>query len=102
MKKAFLTTLYSFIAAILITRSDLVASVIAFLMTGTVPGTSLNIPFWAMMAIYCLCITVILTVYIEDIFAIVKSQRALAAKKRYLPSRRYGNIQRIKNTPSGV
>lgn len=92
MKNALLTTLYSFIAAILITRGDFVVSLIGFFMTGTVPGTTLTIPFWAMMAFYCLGITAIVTLYIEDLFTVIKTNQTLATKKRHLPKRRYSNI----------
>ncbi len=91
MKKTTLIPLTSFIAAIFITRSDLGLSLVGFFMTGTVPGTNFTVPFWAMMALYCLGITVIVTGYIEEIFTFIKTSREDGKKKQHLPRRRYNN-----------
>lgn len=91
MKKAILSTIISFVAILLITQDRLAAATLGFLMTGAVPGTSANIPFWAMLAFYCLAITAIITIYVEKTF-ILPRHTAPKTSKHGLPKRRYNAI----------
>ena len=92
MKKSIIIAICSFSAILVITHSDILMPLVSFLMTGLIPGTSLVVPFWAMMALYCLAITVIVTLYIEDFFSFTQTNRATSAHKTRLPKRRFGNI----------
>ena len=69
-----------------------VSVLLELLIAGHIPGTSLTIPFWAMMAVYCLLITALLTRYIEDAFAFRRDAKKLYSSKARMPRRRYGQI----------
>ncbi len=92
MKKAVFATISSFVAIVIVTRSDLMLPVLSFLVTGLVPGTNFIVPFWGMMAFYCLLITVIVTFYIEGTILFIKTHRTAQAHKARLPKRRYHTI----------
>jgi len=66
--------------------------VLSLLVTGHIPGTSWTIPFWGMMAFYCLLITLIVTLYVEDALSFKRDSKALHARKSRMPHRRYSHI----------
>lgn len=92
MKRAILATIASFFATIMITHSDTMVIVLNFLVAGVVPGTSIVVPFWAMMALYCLVITMVTTLYVESLIAPLRSQHYDSLHRDRLPKRRYSHI----------
>lgn len=66
------------------------SAVLGLLIAGQIPGTAYSIPFWAMMAIYCLLITALLTWYIEKLIQIKRANDE--TKKARLPRRRFSQI----------
>ncbi len=68
------------------------SAVLSLLVTGHIPGTGLTIPFWAMMTGYCLLITLIVTLYVEDAFVFVRESKTSKARKSRMPQRRFGHI----------
>jgi len=69
-----------------------VSGLLELFIAGRVPGTSLTIPFWVMIAVYCLLITALMTRYIEEAFAFRRDAKKLSARKTRMPRRRYGQI----------
>lgn len=71
-------------------------AILLFLLLGVIPGTHVIVPFWIMMASYCLLITVIVTLYVERSLGLVKSPRSSRAasktRKGTLPRRRFSHI----------
>ncbi|MEO5949153.1 MAG: hypothetical protein ABIP74_02010 [Candidatus Saccharimonas sp.] len=67
-------------------------SVLGLLVTGHIPGTSLTIPFWGMMAFYCLLITLVVTLYVEEALSFRRDSKILHARKSRMPHRRYSHI----------
>lgn len=65
---------------------------LTLLVTGHIPGTSLTIPFWAMMVCYCLLITLIVTLYVEDALLFVRDSKATKTRKSRMPRRRFSHI----------
>lgn len=62
-----------------------------FMMTGTIPSLSITIPFWAMIAVYCLIATIILTIYIESAFKFFRTVNP--SPRQQLPRRRYNHTR---------
>ncbi len=91
VKKVIIT---SAILAILIvlSRDAILNSLLLFLFAGVVPGLNIALPFWVMLAFYCLLITSIITLYIEGVFDFLKSKKDPNSLKTRLPKRRYGSI----------
>lgn len=89
MKKALLSTIVSFVTVMLITQDRLAASVMGFLLAGAIPGTTATVPFWVMLAFYCLAITAIITVFVEDNFIGTQRSAHRAPQRSRLPKRRY-------------
>lgn len=91
MKKAIGITLLLFAAALIITQPAILDSVLLFLVTGRIVGTSIAIPFWAMIAIYCILIAVIATRTIESLFSYHTIEPTAKTTPR-MPRRRYSNL----------
>lgn len=91
MKKVIIT---SIILACLIvaTRDTILNSLLLFLFAGVVPGLNITLPFWLMLAFYCLLITGIVTLYVEGVFDFLKSKKDDKSLKSRLPRRRYSSI----------
>lgn len=68
------------------------SALLSLLVTGHVPGTSWTIPFWVMMAAYCLLITALVTRYVEGALAFRRDAKATHARKVRMPHRRYSHI----------
>ena len=92
MKKAIVTTIVSLIAALLVTQDHISASVVSFLVAGAIPGTSMSVPFWAMLSFYCLAITIIVTVFVETTFIAHRANYHETTPARRLPKRRYTTL----------
>ena len=89
--KKILPPIISFIAILAITQGDS-SALISLLIAGVIPGTSIIIPSWAMVVIYCLIITAIITLYLEDTLGTIRTNRAILKRKRQLPRHRFSEI----------
>lgn len=92
MKKDFIPPLVSLVAVLTITQGKFTSSLINLLIAGVVPGTSLVLPPWTMMIVYCLAITAIITLYLEGALGRARSTRNAKLHKRKLPRRRFTSI----------
>lgn len=94
MKKKVVTISIGLVAIFIFTRSQVTSSIIGFLLAGAIPGTSLFLPFWMMMMLYCLTITFIVTAYVEQLFTFTyrHKQSSKTDHKTALPKRRYRHI----------
>jgi len=92
MKKDFIPPLVSLVAVLAITQGKFTSSLVNLLIAGVIPGTSLILPSWTMIAIYCLAITAIVTLYLEGTFGKVRIHRTAKQHKRQLPRRRFTSI----------
>jgi len=92
MKKDLLPPVISFVAILAITHGEYASPLVNLLVAGVIPGTTIVLPFWVMIAFYCLTITAIITMYVEGTLHTIKTHRASSARKRQLPHRRYSNI----------
>lgn len=92
MKKDFIPPLVSLVAVLVITQSKFTSSLINLLIAGVIPGTSLVLPSWTMMVVYCLAITAIITLYLEGTLGKARAQRNAKERKRQLPRRRFTSI----------
>jgi hypothetical protein len=75
-----------------IQRQDIASALLALFITGHVPGTSLTLPFWAMIAGYCLLITAIVTHYVEGALALRREIKTTSSQQARMPRRRYSHI----------
>ena len=92
MKKNLLPPIISFVAIIIIVQDGYAAPITNFLIAGVVPGTSFILPSFVMMALYCLCIVLIVTMYVEGMFTRIKENKLTKTRKHKLPRRRFGEI----------
>lgn len=89
MKRAVIISVV-IIIAIALTRSDIVNMLLSLILAGTLPGTSIILPFWAMMAIYCTITSLLVAWYAESL--IVAHRMHKASTKQRMPKRRYSHI----------
>lgn len=92
MKKDLIPPLVSLVAVLVITQGKLTSSLVNLLIAGVIPGTSLVLPPWTMMSVYCLAITVIVTLYLEGALGKARANRNAKQHKRQLPRRRFTSI----------
>lgn len=92
MKKAVLILSGAVILMLLVWQERIASAVLSLLVTGHIPGTSWTLPFWMMMAMYCLLITAIVTRYVEDTLTIRRDAKVVHARKARMPHRRYSHI----------
>lgn len=92
MKKYLLPPAISLALIFVITHDDFASSLINFFIAGVIPGTVISLPFWAMIAMYCLTITAIVTIYLETTLITRRTTKTALAHKQQLPRRRYSNI----------
>ena len=79
------------ISAILLLGGKVLNIILSFALTGVIPGTHIVIPYWAMISLYCLAITAIVTPYLEHLIYLVYRSKKTVAKKQ-LPRRRYSSL----------
>ena len=89
--KKLLPPIISLATIFIITQGDSSAFV-SLLIARVVPGTAIVIPSWAMVVVYCLIITAIITLYLEGTLATIRTNRATTKRKRQLPRHRFGQI----------
>lgn len=92
MKKYLLPPTISLVSVFAITHDDFIDSIFNFLIAGAIPGTFISLPFWLMIAIYCLTITAIVTFYLETTLVTRRANKASRQRKQQLPRRRYSSI----------
>jgi hypothetical protein len=68
--------------------SELINVIMTFLLAGIVPGTHIIAPYWLMMAIYCVLISLIATPYLERIIKVFYDKRRSVKKKTVQSHRR--------------
>lgn len=87
MRKGIIATTISLLLCLFITQSTVSNRVIDFLLTGVVPGTTIIVPFWVMMATYCAGITIVITTFVEAMHP-----QAHSVSPKQLPRRRYSHL----------
>ena len=92
MKKEFVAPLVSLVAVLAITQGKFTSSLVTLLIAGVIPGTSLVLPSWTMMIIYCLSITAIVTLYLEGALGKARASRSAKQRRQQLPRRRFTSI----------
>lgn len=92
MKKDFIPPLVSLVAVLAITQGKFTSSLLNLLIAGVIPGTSLVLPSWTMMIVYCLAITTIITLYLEGALGKARVNHTAKQHKRQLPRRRFTSI----------
>ena len=86
MKKRITIGIASCIIIIAVSNGKILNAILNLLIVGIVPGTSYSVPYWAMMAIYCLIITLLVTYWVEKAFQLHRLDKRARVKSR--PSRR--------------
>ncbi len=92
MQKKVVIGFSSIIIAATLLFSDILNSILTFLLAGIIPGTHIVAPYWFMMAVYCALISLIATPYLERILKLHYDRRHPAKKTSRLPRRRYSHI----------
>ena len=92
MKKVIVVIGSTLLIMLVAWHQSTVSVLLELFIAGHIPGTSITVPFWAMMAIYCLLITVVMTLYIEEAFAFRRDAKKLYSSRARMPRRRYGQI----------
>lgn len=92
MKKVLFVIGITILIMLIAWHQSTVSALLSVLITGHIPGTSWTVPFWGMMAIYCLLITVIVTHYVEEALTLRRDSKAARSPKARMPHRRYSHI----------
>jgi hypothetical protein len=92
VKKVIVVVGVTLIIMLVAWHQSTVSVLLELFIAGHIPGTSVTIPFWVMMAVYCLLITLLMTNYIEEAFAFRRDAKKLSTSKTRMPRRRYGQI----------
>lgn len=93
MKKKLITIAIIICAVLALLSIDGIANaLIGFTLAGVLPGTHISLPFWVMVAFWCLVITAVITIYIETTTNIIRSQKQLDSRRTRLPRRRYNQV----------
>jgi uncharacterized membrane protein YbhN (UPF0104 family) len=91
MQRKHFTLIAVGLAVAVLLFTEALNALLLFLVAGVIPGTRLIVPYWVMMAAYCVLIAAIATPYLEKILKRMH-QPAVSRKKTRLPNRRYGHI----------
>ena len=89
MKKRFIIGIASFIVILAVSNGEIMNAILNLVLVGVIPGTSLSVPYWAMMTIYCLVISLLVTYCVERAFELHHLKQARA--KSRLVRRRYSH-----------
>lgn len=93
MRKKLIVTTAIILSALTVLSIDGIANaLLGFALAGVVPGTTMVIPFWAMVALWCLVITVIATAYLETTLGFMRSHKQYTERRARMPRRRYSSI----------
>ena len=90
MKRAVITGICLMVIAVVMTRGVVVNILLSLILAGSVPGTTIVIPFWVMMAFYCTVASLIIAWYTGSL--IVEHRMRKSSAKQRMPRRRYSHI----------
>ena len=91
-KKLLVAIVIAASTLILLSIDSIANALLGFALAGVVPGTTMVIPFWAMVALWCLVITVITTAYLETTLGFIRSHKHHHTRRARMPRRRYSSI----------
>lgn len=90
MKRAVIVGICITVAVIALTRGVVVNMLLSLILAGSLPGTTIVVPFWAMMAFYCTIASLLIAWYAESL--IVEHRMRKSSAKQRMPRRRYSHI----------
>ncbi len=90
MKNFIVTSTAVVFVLMLLGQGQIMNAILNLILTGSLPGTSIAMPFWVMIALYCTAISLMVTWYAEALIAAHRDRKL--ASKRHMPRRRYGDI----------
>lgn len=90
MKRRSLIVSGVVIGIILLTQSSVANALLGLILTGSIPGTTVSIPFWLMMTIYSAISALLIAWYIESL--IVSHRMRKSSARQRMPRRRYSHI----------
>lgn len=97
MKKPFIITLIALLVCIILFQSNVLESLMLFLLVGAIPGTSYSLPPSAMLMLFFSIAWVVTFRLVIQKFLTVRSKRRLAKKhaehKKRMPARRFKRIE---------
>ena len=85
MKTRYIIGIVSSIGILAFLYGKFMNTLLNLFLLGLIPGTSYTIPYWAMMVLYCVIITMIITVWVESIFNLHREIKQANVKSRRLP-----------------
>ena len=92
MKKKVIIGSVVVLVFIILSQRVVINMLLNLTLAGAIPGTHYIIPYWLMMAIYCLIITVIVTIYTERLLRKRREHKSAALRRSRTPSRHYSHI----------
>ncbi len=92
MKKILSIASIVLLLLLLTWHQSTISALLGFFVTGHIPGTQWSVPFWGMMALYCLLITALVTRYVEEMLTFRRTAKATYSRKSRMPRRRFGHI----------
>ncbi len=78
------------VGIVVLFEGNVVNALLGLILVGTIPGTAYTLPFWAMMALYCTIISLLITWYTESL--IISRRTRKSTNKQRVSHRGYSHI----------
>ena len=92
MKKSFILLIITVAIIVVFFEGKLFDSIFAFLIAGIIPGTSVALPFWAMLIIYGSLLGLLIATTTLEYYRERQVTKRLIVRRSRMPKRRYSHI----------
>ncbi|MFZ1317539.1 MAG: hypothetical protein WAQ26_03800 [Candidatus Saccharimonas aalborgensis] len=92
MNKRILLLIAAAIALIVLTQGPVADALLTFIVTGIVPGTSVALPFWAIVTMSTMLSLIAVVILVDDIALDRQKSKASSKQATKMPRRRYSHI----------
>lgn len=92
MRTRFIAIITVGIIALTLVNNAAANALLSFIFGGVIPGTHVAIPYWAMMAAYCMATALIVSRYLEIGLAYLHKRKSSATRMAKMPRRRYSAL----------
>lgn len=92
MNKRTLLLIAALIALIVLTQGPVADAFLTFIVTGIIPGTSVALPFWAIVTISTMVSLIAIVVFVDDIALDRQKSKSASKRPTKMPHRRYSHI----------
>ncbi len=91
-KRILIPAAATVIALIILMQAPVADALLTFIVTGIVPGTSVALPFWAIVTMSTMLSLIAIVVLVDDIALDRQKSKASSKQATKMPRRRYSHI----------